>query len=294
MWEDPYDKYYSSKKPPPSSVDMQDPYKNYYATVDFSLESKDTTPPVKSENKFANFLQQFQPGEPGSIPSKVGKRALSLLGVIGEGLAGATWFPITRTLKNAAENAPLSKVLKDMLPIPYVGEKVWGEDVLKAAGAPAGWQRTALGLAGDLALDPIIYAGMGETKATKLTKLASTAKQGSKVAKQIAKYERAGKILPTLGKTVEEQIKLGQTGFKFAGKVPLPELQSKIYGKILNPIKETFLQSGLGKQLSTKYGSPEVRATHEMFMNEIHSNPEIISKIQKGMHERTKIAEQLA
>jgi len=134
----------------------------------------------------------------------------------------------------------------------------------------------------------------GATKATKLAKLASTAKQGSKVAKQIAKYEQTGKILPTLGKTVEEQIKLGQTGFKFAGKIPLPELQSKIYGKILNPAKEWFLQGPAGKLLSTKHGSPEVRATHEMIMNEIHSSPEIISKIQKGRLERTKITEQLA
>ena len=300
MWDNPYDKYYPSKKPSPFSTDTQNPYDKYYSSVDFSLESKDTTSPVKSENKFANFLQQFQPGEPGSIPSKVGKRALSLLGVIGEGLAGATWFPITRHAKQlmqiykGKEKPSLTKFMKEGLPIPWVGEKVWGEDVLKEAGMKEGWKRTALGLAADLALDPINLLAMGATKATKLTKLASTAKQGSKVAKQIAEYERAGKILPALGKTVEEQIKLGQTGFKFAGKVPLPELQSKIYGKILNPIKETFLQSGLGKQLSTKYGSPEVRATHEMFMNEIHSNPEIISKIQKGMHERTKVAEQLA
>jgi len=311
MWEDPYDKFYSSKKPPPSSTNIQDTYDKFYSSKE--PEPKDTTTPAKSEDFFTNFLQQqpWQTGKPSpKKQAKIllghaktsGKRSLSLLGAIVEAEMGLIEYPILRHIMQATrvmkgkEKPSLIKFMKEG--IPYASKKVRGENILEEIGMEEGWKKTALGGVIDIAADPFTYLTIGGTKAGRLAKLVEKGKMGSgvttKVAKQIAKYERGGKILPKLGKTVEEQIQLGQRGAQFMGKPFFTEMQSKIYGKILKPIKETFLQSGLGKLTSTKYGSSEVRATHEMFMNEIHSNPEIISKIQKGMHERTKVAEQLA
>lgn len=299
MWEDPFDVIFSLKKQPPPSTNLQDPFDEINQFKKYEPEIT----PLKYKNKFYNVTHQGLPDQftRNVLQSKFGKKSLSLLGTLAEGLAGITYFPMTRHVKQATrvmkgkEKPSISKFIKEGLPIPWVGEKVWGEDILTEAGMEKeGWAKTALGLGLDVFADPITYITGGEAKIGRLARLASTAKKGSKVAKQIAKYERGGKLLPALGKTTTEQIKLGQRGFRFAGKTLFTETQSKIYGKVLNPIKEGFLQGNIGKMASTKYGSPEVRAVHEMFLNEVHNKPEIISNIQKGLAERTKVTKQLA
>ncbi len=156
-----------------------------------------------------------------------------------------------------------------------------------------GFARTALGLGADIFADPLTYITGGLSKAGKLSKLSKLAKPGSRVAKGVEKLKAAGKYAP-FGETIEEQLRLGQRGMKFAGKPIAPKTQAKIYGSVVSPLKENIMSSRMAGIFSTKAGPPEVRTAREIITAEKHAFPEIIDRIRKGGFDREKIAQGIA
>lgn len=97
-------------------------------------------------------------------------------------------------------------------------KKTSWDDVLKQGGMPGGWQRSALGLAGDVGLDPTTYIGVGLAKDAALS--------GAKVAEKV--IEKG--VEKTAAKVVEKGVAkklLESSGMKLAAEQSEP-LTAKI------------------------------------------------------------------
>jgi len=273
-----------------------------------SLPSAAILPPTKKKtNIFATITEKARGMVPEGQPltekekaplrfaGKVAKRyALSPLEKVSKGLAGMTYFPITRTIENIMEGEKRpSEYLKDIVPVPFMGKEVWASDLLRKGGMKEGWASTLLGLGLDIGLDPLTYVTGGLGKAGRVSKLAETAAEGSKIARRAEKLRAAGKLLP-YGETAEEQIRLGQRGMRWAGQAIAPEAQAKLYAGALKPAKEAFLGSRMGKALSTKGGPQETQVIRELITAERHKEPEIVDKIRKGFEARKSAVSSLS
>jgi len=256
-----------------------------------------------------------------------GRPAMNALEFVGKGMAGATLFPQLRTAENIIETIQgkgkgVGHYLKDLLPIPYVGREVWGPDVLKKAGAGGWLQKVFAGMAGqgalgtalevaalygatspeaanrvagmgiDVAADPATYMSFGLTKAGTVAKLIDKAAEGSKIARQAAKLSKAGKLLP-YGETLAERMRAGQEGFKFMGKIVAPSAQGAVMEK-LAPVGKALMESKAGALLSTKGGSPELRAIREIINEELRGRPDLTEQIMAQFGKRKAFVEGLA
>jgi hypothetical protein len=109
-----------------------------------------------------------------------------------------------------------------------------GHDVMDLTGMKDGWQKTAAGLAIDIALDPLTYVTGGGSMATKIAKVA----EATEIANQVKKLGIVGKV-----KNVEELKSAAYDIFKNQYTAKYPNLAHKLATSKVNGIEKSIMNA---------------------------------------------------